>query len=102
MPHVDGKILHVGADRKIRFFGGRKYRDAIVAIAEPQPGLAQLIAQGVVQRIMRGAAIHGDGSDSAGALVANKCHLASRGLAVWLGRSGARGSANREPRPGSM
>ena len=71
---LTGKILHVGADRKIRLLGSGEHRDAIVAVAKPQPGLAQLIAQGVVERIMRGAAIHGDGGDVAGALVANKCH----------------------------
>ena len=77
MPHVDRKILHIGADAEIRLLAGGQHRDAIVAVAKAQPRFAQFIAQGVVQGIVRGRAVHGDGRDVVFAFVTDECHEAS-------------------------
>jgi hypothetical protein len=52
VPHMSGKILHVGTDRKIIVFGRGKHGYAVVAIPEFDPRLAQLFAERVVERIV--------------------------------------------------
>ena len=69
MPHVDREIADIGADREIGFLGGGQHRDAIVAVAKSQPGLAQFVAQRVVERVVSCTPIHRDGGDVIGHVV---------------------------------
>src|SRR5689334_9842009 len=77
MPHVDREILHVGADAEIGLLAGGQHGHAIITLAKAQPGLAQLVAQCIAERVVPGSAIHGDGRDVVLAFVADECHGAS-------------------------
>ncbi len=65
MPHVCGQILHVGADGEIGVIGGGEDGCAIIAVAEAEPGGAEFVTELVVQGILAGGAVHGDGCDVA-------------------------------------
>ena len=64
-PHIGWKISHVGTYAKIGVLGRSEHGNPIVAVAKPQPCLAQFVTQSGVECIVRRRAIHRDGGDVA-------------------------------------